>query len=168
MVMTIHTTQQRAAVLCAVLLVAGLGLTGCGDDEQPQPTVTSSDEQASESAPAESGDASSAPTSLDGEPLPEDWPANFLVPYGTIKLIIPNGTATGYMILVEGVDDEQARGLIADMVGAGLTEVSAIAESGSGEWNAIVSDGVHQASYAYATGGAGEPNVTIHLDPAPQ
>lgn len=150
----------RLAALCAALLVAGLGLAGCGDDEavDSQPTAV---EDSGDSGGSGAG-ASEEPAPA-GEALPDDWPAEFLVPDGTIALVIPMGG--GYSLTVEGVDDAQAQGLIDEMVGAGLSTTAGVTDMGNGEWTAEVASGEYRASYAYASGGAGLPNVTITLVP---
>ena len=161
--MRIETKRMRLLLVGAVLLTCGLGLTSCGDGNASQTPSTSSGE--TETVAPEQGAEPTAPTGLDGEPLPDNWPAEFLVPNGTVVLVQSIGD-TGYSVLVEGVDSDQAQGLIGDMVSSGLTEISSIADMGNGEWAAMVGNAEHQASYAYAGGGAGEPNVWISLTPA--
>ncbi len=157
------STKKRLLLLSAVLLIGGLGLTSCGDDSAYQAPSTGDSETAS-AAPEQEAEPA-APTGLDGEPLPDNWPAEFLVPNGTVVLVQNIGNA-GYSILIEGVDSDQAKSLIGDMVSSGMTEISGITDMGSGEWVAMVGNAEHQASYAYAGGGAGEPNVSISLTPA--
>lgn len=166
--------MRKGAALCAALLLAGLGLglTACGaggeDAVQEAPSAVQGENgsDGSQAAEESSGDdGGSARSGITGEPLPDDWPADFLVPDGEIVLVIPIGTGGSYSITVEGVDDGQARGLIDEMVSAGLTTTAGVTETGNGEWIAEVVGSGHRASYAYAGGGAGEPNVTIQLLP---
>ncbi|MFT4231405.1 MAG: hypothetical protein QM606_01325 [Leucobacter sp.] len=172
-----------AAVLPAALLAASLaiGLGGCGAQGDPG-SQGAGERTASEAAPdtAESGSSPSAageeavgeeassdePSGSDelpaGEPLPDDWPADILVPEGSIVLVLPMGG--GYALTVEGVDDDQARELIAEMASSGLATEGPV-DLGNGEWTASATSGTHQATYAYAEGGAGLPNVSINLSP---
>lgn len=153
---------RSGAVLCAVLLLSGLGLTGCGDDEAVNAEPTTVDGGGSGAAGGEAAEPETA-EQPEGEPLPDDWPAEFLVPDGTIVLVMDLGG--GYSVTVEGVDSDQAQGLIDEMIAAGLSTTAGVTDTGNGEWIAEVVGGTHRASYAYAGGGAGLPNVTIMLTP---
>lgn len=163
---------KNAAAACALLLAVGTGLTGCGDDGavREEPTATSTDSSGQDSpaeaeSETESGHTGESPSAgLDGEPLPSDWPSEFLVPDGTVALVIPLGS--GYSVLVEGVDSAHAADLIDRMVANGMSTSSGVTQLGNGEWVAEVVGTAHRASYAYAGGGAGLPNVTITLTPA--
>lgn len=159
----------------AVALLAGtfgLGLTGCGEKETEDPAASVESQQTEDSATEDTAaedsaaaeDDSSAPMGLTGEPLPADWPEEALVPNGEVILVLEMGGG-GYKVVVSGVDDEQARGLIAEMAAAGLT-TDGPTETGIGEeWTADVTTSTRMVSYAYAGGGAGLPEVAITLWP---
>lgn len=160
------TTAGRGAALCAALALAVLGLTACGDDAaQQEPTAVQEDGGGDGSPATEESGGGSAPSGLTGEALPDDWPAEFLVPDGEVVLVLPLGDGGYYSVLVEGVDDDQARGLIDEMVAGGLSTTAGVTETGGGAWAAEGTSADRSASYAYATGGAGEPNVTIQVLP---
>lgn len=168
--MTRMTGARRGAAVCAALLLAGLGLTACGDDGAARQEPTVQDESQggsadSQAAQEDSDGGGSVPSGLTGEPLPDDWPAEILVPDGEVILVLPIG-AGGYSVTIEGVDDGQARDLIDRMVSAGFTTTGGVTETGIGEeWVAEVIGAGYMAGYAYAGGGAGLPNVTIQLIP---
>lgn len=152
----------RALATAAVLLLAltaTFGLAGCG--ERDDSAVAGSSEASTPSADGAQSEAEESPQATpDGEPLPDDWPAEILVPDGTIVLVIPMGG--GYALTVEGVDSEQAKGLIAQMAGAGLQTMGPT-DMGNDEWTAQATSAAYTATYAYASGGAGLPNVAVNL-----
>lgn len=178
--------SEHRALLAAVLAVPLLlGLAACGetDDGTGQATDASTAGEATDGTTQEiatddgaaSGEQDGEPTdeSTDGtsdegtelpagEDLPADWPADILVPDGAIVLVLPMGG--GYSIEVDGVDSDQAKGIIADMAAAGLT-TEGPTDLGNDEWTASATGATHTATYAYATGGAGLPNVLIRLMP---
>lgn len=170
----------RTAAVAVALALAALGLSGCGDADAASrdssgadsASAAQGDRGGATSAPRDSGrseapssgsDASGAPggAETDGEPLPDDWPEQYLVPGGTIVFVLPMGS--GYSVLVEGVDSDQAKGLIDRMAASGLSTDAGVVDMGGGDWTAGVSGAGYSATYAYAGGGAGEPNVTINL-----
>lgn len=164
----ISETLRRAAALCAALLLVGAGLTACGGGE-PEPSDQTEQPAASEeAAPAEEEAPVDGPTELTGEPLPDGWPTEFLVPYGEVTLVLPIGD--GVSVLVEGVDEAQAKGLIDEMVAAGLETTAGVTDAGNGEWVAEVfgttaSGDPYRAAYHFEPGGAGLPKVDIMLTP---
>lgn len=143
----------------AVPLVAGLAACGPKVTAEYADSSDSATDETPEQEPAEEEPLDELPASED---LPADWPADILVPDGAIVLVLEVGS--GYVMTVEGVDDEQARGLIAEMAGAGL-ETMGPTDDGIGGWTASATSATHIATYAYATGGAGLPNVGINLMP---
>lgn len=163
---------HRAAVSIAVA-GALFGLAGCGNTGSANPAPESSvagngaTQEASEqpSEQATGGNDAPAPTELTGEPLPDDWPSDILVPGGQLVLVLQIGT--GYSLTVEGVDSEQAQGLIGQMASAGLTTEGPTPTGVGEEWTASATSATHTATYAYAGGGAGLPNVAITLLPKP-
>lgn len=150
--------RARASALVALALALGAGLTGCGQATDAEPS-SSPDASARSADPAESTgpEQQELPES---KPLPNDWPGEILVPDGSIVMVTEIGS--GYAILVEGVDSDQAKGLIADMASAGLT-VDGPSDMGNDEWTAMATSPGAMATYAYASGGAGLPNVAINL-----
>ena len=174
--------SEHRALLAAVLAVPLLlGLAACGetDDGTGQATDASTAGEATDGTTQETAtDDGAASGEQDGEPadgtsdegtelpagedLPADWPADILVPDGAIVLVLPMGG--GYSIEVDGVDSDQAKGIIADMAAAGLT-TEGPTDLGNDEWTASATGATHTATYAYATGGAGLPNVLIRLMP---
>ena len=168
--MMVEMRVLRGAVLAALLLVGAVGLTGCGEDaKSPAPASSEgagsggTESPGGESPSSEAPESDAPPTETTGQPLPDGWPKEYLVPAGEVVLVQPIGGSVS--VLVEGVDSDQAKGLIEQMVAAGLSSASGVAELGNGEWTAEVSGADYRASYAYAGGGAGRPNVTIMLSP---
>lgn len=159
-IQTMMKSGGRALAFAAALLLTGVGLVGCGDEEAAEPKGATSEAPAETSEDQQTTDTDSAPQ---GEPVPADWPAQFLLPDGTITLVLELGS--GYQLVIEGVDDDAAQDLITQMTDQGM-ESRGVVDLGNGEWAAEVSDGEWSAAYAYATGGAGLPNVAVTLTPA--
>ncbi|MGD9607452.1 MAG: hypothetical protein AB7V10_08220, partial [Leucobacter sp.] len=106
----------RGSMLVAPLLALSLaaGFAGCGEKAEPASPDPSESSESAEQAPAEEP-AEDLPA---GEDLPGDWPSDILVPDGSIVLVLEVGG--GYSVTVEGVDSDQAKGLIGEMASAGL------------------------------------------------
>lgn len=150
-----------AAIGAGVGVVLLTGLSACGSSSSSSPTATTSGDTASASS---SVSESQAPSGHTGKALPSDWPSDILVPNGNITLVMQMGT--GYSVTVEGVDEAQAKDILTQMKNAGLT-VTGPNDTGNGEWTGTASNGTYTATYAYAGGGAGEPNVIIQLTKKP-
>lgn len=173
-----HAGGRFLALTIAALCI-GLGVSGCGtgaSDSAPASDTGASagaenTQGGSDEAPAGEGDEAEAPdsaggdapTTLTGEPLPDGWPSEYLVPFGEVTLVLPIGA--GVSVLVEGVDNGQAMGLIDEMVASGLASPAGVTDVGNGEWVAEVTGAGYEATYHYETGGAGLPNVEIMLLP---
>jgi predicted small lipoprotein YifL len=159
----------RRAVALAAVCALSFSLTACGDKDDtskpPADTSSQSDAKSGTKAtpdkPTESTD--DAPTSLTGKPLPDNWPAEVLVPNG--ELIIVGKFGTGWTLVVEGINEGQVKEMLDTMASNGFTNKEPVEVAGAG-WTVDSRDDKNLVTYAYATGGAGEPNVQITWTPA--
>jgi len=155
-----HRVRRTVPLLLGAAVAAILALAGCAGSAPAAQGEPAGAGSSSESAtqPQEDSAADPAPQGLTGQALPADWPAELLLPSGELVLVLEVGG--GYQLLIEGVDEAATIALLDEMAAAGL-RLTGPAEAGEGAWIAEVTGDAHSASYAYASGGAGEPNVTI-------
>lgn len=168
-----HTTGVRraasAAIAAALAAALGLGLAGCGEksdaaagDGGSNPGSSSGSTTTEKATDTTAAKDDAKPTAHTGKPLPSDWPAEVLVPYGEIIFILTNA-ADGSTLTVEGVDSDQAKGLISKMSDAGM-QTTGPTDLDARSWTATAENGSYYATYTYDTGGSdGTPNVTMNL-----
>ena len=150
-----HRTSAFLALAAAGLLLLS-GCAGAAPADAPSTDAVASQPDAAE--PQQDSPAEAPSRGLTGQALPADWPVDLLLPSG--ELVLALNVGGGYQLLIEGVDEAEARALLTQMAGAGFQLIGPI-ETGDGTWSAEVIDGSRSASYVYATGGAGEANVAV-------
>lgn len=161
-----RASAAASAAVLAVTLV--LGLAGCGGQgDEPDDGGSTSESPGGSTATEKPQDTpttkdASKPTAHTGKPLPADWPAEVLVPYGEIVFILTNA-AGGSSLLIEGVDSEQGKSLIAKMGSAGMKTTGPI-DIDARSWTASAENGSYLVTYAYDTGGSsGTPNIGMNV-----